>query len=52
VALEEVREPRSGTDVKRSLEEISMTSRYVVHVLPPVMTDAAGRIGRALLAET
>ena len=27
--------------------QISMTSRYA-HVLPPVMTDAAERIGRAL----
>ena len=31
--------------------QIGMTSRYA-HVLPPVMTDAAERIGRALWGET
>jgi len=31
--------------------QIGMTSRYA-HVLPPVMTDGAERIGRALWGET
>jgi integrase len=31
--------------------QISMTSRYA-HVLPQVMSDAAGRIGQALWGET
>ena len=31
--------------------QISMTSRYA-HALPQVMTDAAERIGQALLGET
>jgi hypothetical protein len=31
------------------LHQISMTSKYA-HVLPPVMTDAAERLGQALWA--